>query len=118
VALTRKDLGATVLTALAVVVFAAASQGWNVWLIGDSNRWAAGVIVALGVVTCGFGSPGKDTASRVLGGLGALAAILSVGAIVTGSLTVLALLTLDIVVLWAASLLRHVRHSSHAAASA
>ena len=44
--LTRKDLGASLLTALSVGVFAATHEGWNVWLVGDSRRWAAGVIVA------------------------------------------------------------------------
>lgn len=115
-ALTRKDLEATVLTALAVLVYLATSQGWNVWLVGDSHRWAAGVIVALGAFTCGLGSPGKDTATRILAVLGMGAAVLGVAAIVTGSLTVLALLTLDIVVLWAASMLRHTRRA-HAPAA-
>ena len=109
--LTRKDLAATVLTGLVVLVFAAAHQGWNVWLVGGSNRWAAGAITLLGAFTCGLGSPGKDTATRILAGLGIAAAALAVLAIVTGSLTALSLLTLDIVVLWGASLLRHARRA-------
>lgn len=114
--LTRKDLGATVLTALTVLVLAATQQGWNVWLVGDSHRWAAGAIVVIGAFACGLGSPGKDAASRLLAVLGVVAAGLAVAAIVTGSLTVLSLLTLAIVVLWAASLLRHsVQHAAHPA---
>jgi hypothetical protein len=105
--LTRKDLAATVLTALSVLVFAATHEGWNVWLVGDSHRWAAGAIVLIGAFTCGFGSPGKDAASRLLAVLGIAAAGLAVAAIVTGSLTVLSLLTLVVVLLWAGSLLRH-----------
>jgi hypothetical protein len=105
--LTRKDLAATVLTALSVLVFAATHEGWNVWLVGDSHRWAAGAIVLIGAFTCGLGSPGKDAASRLLAVLGIAAAGLAVAAIVTGSLTVLSLLTLVVVLLWAGSLLRH-----------
>ncbi len=115
-ALTRKDLAATVLTALAVLAFAATHQGWNVWLIGGSHRWAAGAILALGSFTCGLGSPGKGTATRILAALGLGAGILAVVAIATGSLTALSLLTLDYVLLWAASMLRH-SQQGHAAAA-
>jgi hypothetical protein len=106
-ALTRKDLAATVLTALAVFTFAATHEGWNVWLIGGSHRWAAGAIVVLGAFTCGLGSPGKDAATKLLAVLGIAAGALAVLALVTGSLTALSLLTADIVLLWAASMVRH-----------
>jgi hypothetical protein len=106
----RKDAGATVLTALAVLVFAATQQGWNVWLIGGSQRWAAGAITLLGAFTCGLGSPGKDAATRILAMLGMAAGVLAVVAIATGSLTVLWLLIGDIVLLWGASLYRHTAH--------
>jgi hypothetical protein len=49
--LRRKDVGATALTALVVISFFATHGGWNVWLVGDSHRRAAGVILLLGVVT-------------------------------------------------------------------
>jgi hypothetical protein len=106
-ALTRKDFAATVLTALAVLTFAATHEGWNVWLIGGSHRWAAGAILVLGAFTCGLGSPGKDAATKLLSVLGIAAGALAVFALVTGSLTALSLLTADIVLLWAASLVRH-----------
>ena len=41
--LSRKDVAAIALTALVVVTFAATHEGWNVWLVGGSHRWAAGV---------------------------------------------------------------------------
>ena len=113
-ALTRRDLAATVLTALAVLVFAATHEGWNVWLVGGSHRWAAGAITLLGMFTCGLGSPGKDTATKVLAVLGIAAFVLAVLALATGSLTALSLLVVDIVLLWAASLVRHVGHPAHA----
>jgi hypothetical protein len=45
--------------------------------------------------------------------LGAVALVLAVLAIVTGSLTPLSLLVVDIVLLWAASTWRHARHVHH-----
>ena len=45
--LTRKDAVATGLAALAVFVFLATHEAWNVPLVGDSHRWAAAVIMAL-----------------------------------------------------------------------
>jgi hypothetical protein len=107
-ALTRKDLVATGLTAVAVLAFLATHEGWNVWLIGDSRRWAAGAISLLGIATCAQGSPEKGVGTKFLAGLGMLAVVLAVGAIVTGSLTVLSLLVIDMVLLWALSTSRHV----------
>jgi hypothetical protein len=109
--LTRKDAVATVLTILVVLAFAATHEGWGVWLIGDSHRWAAGAIVLLGIATCGQGSPGKDAATKVLAGLGVVALILAVLALVTGSLTPLSLLVVDIVALWTLTTVRHVVHA-------
>ena len=108
--LTRKDAAATALTALCVLVFAATHEGWNVWLVGDSRRWAAGVILALGAGACALGSPGEDWATGVAATLGILAAAFGVAALVTGSLTPLSFLVLDVVVLWAMSTLRHGLH--------
>lgn len=110
--LSRKDLAATGLTALAVVTFFAAHEGWNVWLVGDSHRWAAGVIFVLGILACALGSPSRGVATSVLATLGVLAFVLAVLALVTGSLTFLSLLVVDIVVLWVASTVRHVGHRS------
>lgn len=108
----RKDIAATVLTAVAVCTFFATHEGWNVWLVGESHRWAAGVILILGLLTCSLGSPGSGPATRLLATLGVLALVLAVLAIATGSLTPLSLLVAVIVVLWAASTLRHVGHGS------
>ena len=114
-ALTRKDFAATVLTVLTVVVFAATHEGWNVWLVGDSRRWAAGVIALLGAAACGLGSPGSDTASRLLAALGVATGVLAVIALVTASLTAVSLLTVGIVLLWAGALLRHAAAPGHVA---
>lgn len=108
--LTRKDAAATLLTAAAVLVFFATHEGWNVWLVGGSHHWAAGVITVLGAICCGLGSPGKDVVSRVLMVVGIAAGVLAVIAIATGSLTALSFLVVAIVVLWAASMARHATH--------
>jgi hypothetical protein len=110
--LSRKDLAATAFTALVAVTFFATHEGWNVWLVGGSHRWAAGVISILGALTCGLGSPGRGAATKLLAMLGVLALVLAVLALATGSLTPLSLLVVDIVVLWAASTLRHFSHGS------
>ena len=114
--LDRKDVAATLVTALAVLTFAATHQGWNVWLVGGSHRWAAVAITVIGVVGCGLGSPGKDRATLFLAALGTAAGVLAAIAIATGSLTALSFLTLAIVLLWLASLVRHARHGRTPAA--
>jgi hypothetical protein len=112
--LTRKDVAATVLTALAVLVFLATHEGWGVPLAGDSHRFAAGAIFLLGSLTCGLGSPGKDGATKLLAIFGVAALVLAVLAVATGSLTPLSLLVVDMVALWAVSTLRHARHAAPA----
>jgi hypothetical protein len=109
--ITRKDLTATLLTALAVLTFAATHQGWNVWLVGDSRRWATGVIVVLGALACGQGSRIERTKEMFFfSALGVVALALAVATLWTASLTLLSLLVLDMVVLWAASTFRHALH--------
>lgn len=111
--LSRKDFTATVLTVVAVLAFFATHEGWNVWLIGDSHRWAAGAIFALGALTCGLGSPSKDAVTKLLAVLGTIALVLAIIALLTGSLTPLSLLVVDIVLLWALSTVRHAVHVPH-----
>jgi hypothetical protein len=117
--LTRKDAVATFLTALAVLVFLAAHQSWDVWLIGASNRWAALAITLIGAVACSLGSAademskGMSSATRLLSAVGGLTGLVAIWAIVSGSLTALSLLTAGVVVLWAGSTLRHAWHPTH-----
>ncbi len=106
--LTRKDLAAGALTVLAVLAFVAADAGWGVWLVGGSHRWAAVAVTVLGGLACGEGSPGRDRATWMLGALGVAAGGLALAAIVSGSLLVLSVLTIDVVLLWVGALLRHV----------
>jgi hypothetical protein len=110
--LTRKDAIATVLTALAVAAFVATHEGWNVWLIGGSHRWAAAAILLLGIGTCAQGSAGSSS-RKVSALLGTLAGVLGIVALATGSLTPLSLLVVDIVVLWTISTVDHATHAPH-----
>jgi hypothetical protein len=113
-ALSRKDIVATGLTILVVFTFIATHEAWGVPLIGTSHRWAAAAIALLGIATCGQGSPARGKGTMLVATLGVLALGLAVLAIVTGSLTPLSLLVVDIVVLWAISTARHTAHAPHA----
>lgn len=106
-ALNRKDVAATVLTALAVLVYLANAGSWNVPLLGGSVRWAAGAVLVLGLLSCAQGSPSRDATVYVLGGVGTVALVTAVIAIVTASESALALLVAVTVVLWIASTARH-----------
>jgi hypothetical protein len=109
-AMRGKDIVATLLTALVVLTFAATHEGWNVWLVGDSRRWATGAILLLGMATCALGSRGRDKMTVFLATLGVLALVLGVVSLVTASLTALSILVADIVLLWALSTARHALH--------
>lgn len=119
--LTRKDAAATLVAALAALVFLAAHQSWDVWLIGSSNRWAAVAITVLGAVGCSLGSAGDEmskeggisSATKLLSTVGALTGLFATWAIVSGSLTALSLLTVGVVLLWAGATLRHAWHPTH-----
>jgi len=103
--LTRRDAVATGLTGLAVLAFLATHQSWNVPLIGSSHRWAAAVVLALGIGACAAGA--ERSASVLFGVLGSAALALAVLAIATGSLTPLSFLIADIVLMWTVTTVRH-----------
>lgn len=107
--LSLKDGIAALLTGLAVLAYAATDNGWDVWLIGSSHRWAAAAIGVLGMATCSLGRPGRadDRFTRLLAGLGVATLALLVWALVSGSLTAVALLVLAVVLLFAGATLRH-----------
>lgn len=114
-----KDAFATVLTGLAVLVFAATHQAWDVWLVGSSHRWAAVAILLLGMATCSLGSAelnkgrGMSTTPMLLAAVGVASLVFAVWAIATGSLTALWLLVAATVCLWAGSTLRHAWQPRH-----
>ena len=105
--LNRKDSTVAALALLIVGVFVAASIS-GVPLIGESNRWAAVVILVLGLAAGFLSSPGSDTRSYLLGGLVIAAFLFAVLAMASASLTALALLVVALVALIVASTARHV----------
>ena len=110
---TSKDALATLLTALSGLVFLSAYSSWNVWLVGSSNRWAAGVILLLGMRACSLGSPDKDSKGKTtvfLSALGVIALAAALFTLITASSSGLWILIVAFVALWALSTLRHALH--------
>ena len=103
--LTRKDAVATGFIGLAVFVFLATHEAWNVPLVGDSHRWAAAVIIALGIGACSAGA--RRVNSPLFAVLGGAAFALGGLAVLIGSLTALSLLVADMLVMWAITTFRH-----------
>jgi hypothetical protein len=109
--LTHKDLSATVLTTLVVLTYLATHEGWDVPVVGSSHRWAAAVILVLGINTCAKGSKVDGPTMIAFALLGSFALVLGVLALWTGSLAPLSLLVVDIVVLWALATAHHALHA-------
>jgi hypothetical protein len=107
-ALTGKDLGATVVAALVVLVYAANVQDW--WYLG-SNRWASVTMAAVGALGCPLGARIEQAAPSgpivLLGLLGVAALVVSILAIVTAAQWALLTLAIVLVALWAGATLRH-----------
>jgi hypothetical protein len=108
--LTRKDAVATSLTGLAVLAFLTTHESWDIPLIGSNHRWAAAVILLLGIGACSVGA--RRTTSVLFSVLGGAALVLAILSLITGSLTPLSLLVADMVLMWAIATFRH----SHAPA--
>ena len=104
--LSSKDSTVAALAVLIIGVFIVAYASWGVPLIGDSNRWAAAVILALGLVAGYVRSPGSGARSYLLGGLVIVAFLFAVIALASASLTALALLVVALLALIVASTVR------------
>jgi hypothetical protein len=106
--LTRRDLAATVVAALVVLLYVANTQDW--WYLG-SNRWAAVTMLGVGAIGCPLGARMDQKAPRppivLLGTLGVASLALAVIAIVTGAHWALLALAIVLVALWAGATLRH-----------
>jgi hypothetical protein len=93
-----EDVTATILAAATVMGFTATHQYWDVWLIGDSRRWTAGLLALLAVAM--FGLLARHIGRTLLAVLGCAAVCFAVIAIVTASLTPLSLLAATIILAW------------------
>jgi hypothetical protein len=106
--LTRKDLGGTVVAAVAVLVLVANLQDW--WYLGNV-RWAALTMLGVGMVGCSLGSAFAPDQPRMpvlmLSLLGVVALGLVVAAVVTAAQWALVALTLVLVALWLGATARH-----------
>jgi hypothetical protein len=105
----RKVLG---LAILIVGVFIMALADWGVPLIGNSNRWAATVIIVLGLAAAVLISPGSESRSYVLAGLVVVAFLAAVLVFATASTGALALLVVALLALIATSTARHLTQSA------
>jgi hypothetical protein len=113
--LTRRDAASAVLAGLVALVYLSNTHDWGVPLL-QSNRWAAGAILVLGLGTCALGRAAEDGAEPIvvaLGLLGAAALALAIVALANGAQWALGLLALDTLVLWAGSTLRHATAPIH-----
>jgi hypothetical protein len=105
----HKDLAATVATALAALVYVATHEGWNVWLVGDSYRWAAVVMTLLALAVLAL----ERTDSAAYVRLAVLAGLFAILALISGQLTALSLLLVTIVVLWFETTVRDAWRGTH-----
>ena len=64
----RKDGTVAGLAILIVGVFVTTHEGWGVPLVGGSYRWAAVIIVLLGLVAGALSAPGSEPRSYLLAG--------------------------------------------------
>jgi len=107
--LTRRDAATTVIAVLVALVYLANTHDWGVPLLA-SNRWAAGTVGLLGLVSCTLGrgfDEGATLSMTVLSALGVATLGLLVAAIWTDAQWALGLLVLGTLVLWALSTARH-----------
>jgi hypothetical protein len=99
-----EDVAATLLATATVMGFTATHQYWDVWLIGDSRRWAAGLLALLGVAM--FGLAVRHIGMILFAVLGCAAVCFTGFALWTASLTPLSLLAATIILVWAPAVLR------------
>jgi len=105
-----EEVAATLLMAAAVMGFTATHEGWDVWLIGDSRRWTAGLLSVLGVAMFAFVARHIGTTLAVV--LACAAVCFAGVAFWTASLTPLSLLAATIILVWALAVLRDLFHET------
>jgi hypothetical protein len=99
-----EDVVGTIVIAATVLGYVATHEQWNVWLIGDSRRWTAGLLSVLGIAI--FALASRHVSGFVLGSLLLIGTVFAVIAFWTASLTPLSLLATTIVVVWAIAVFR------------
>jgi hypothetical protein len=90
--------------AATVLGYTTTHESWNVWLIGDSRRWTAGLLTVIAVAM--FGLVARHIGIGMLGLSATFAAVMAVLAFWTASLTPLSLLAASIILAWAVAVVR------------
>jgi uncharacterized membrane protein YGL010W len=108
---TREDVTGSSLVGLSVLAYLATHEGWDVWLVGDSHRWATVVVLALGVLAYAVDAredefPGLTRFTVIA----LVAAVLASLALASGALTPLSLLVALVVAGWAVTTWGHLQH--------
>ncbi len=99
-----EDVASTILATATVMGFTATHQYWDVWLIGDSRRWTAGLLTIIAVAM--FALVARHIGMTLLVVVGCVAACFAGFAFATASLTPLSLLAATLILTWALAVLR------------
>jgi hypothetical protein len=99
-----EDVASTILATATVMGFTATHQYWDVWLIGDSRRWTAGLLTIIALAM--FALVARHIGMTLLVVLGCAAACFAGFAFATASLTPLSLLAATVILAWALAVLR------------
>ena len=107
-----EEIAATLIMAATVLGYITTHERWNVWLIGDSRRWTAGLLSVLAVLM--FALVARHIGATAIAVSAVVAVVLAGLALWTASLTPLSLLALTIVLVWAAAVVRDLFAAPHA----
>ena len=106
-----EDVLATVLMVGTVLGYAATHEAWNVWLIGTSHRWTAGLLSIIAIAMLALVA--RHIGAAAVGILSSIGVVVAVIAFWTGSLTPLSLLGVTIVAVWALAVGRDLFAAPH-----
>lgn len=108
--LTWRDAITTILVVTAVIIAVAAVREWNVPLIGNA-RWAALLLIVIGILMCIAGSSvAQDFSNPYVALMGVLAGgvvLLAIIALIVGAAVYVGLAAALMVVMWLVSAIRH-----------
>ncbi|HZQ64732.1 MAG TPA: hypothetical protein VFA66_05865 [Gaiellaceae bacterium] len=103
-----EDVAAALLVAATVLGFAATHERWDVWLIGDSRRWTAGLLTVLAAAVLALAA--RHIGRTPLVAFAIVALVLAAVSFWTASLTPLSLLAATIVLVWVLAVARDLLH--------
>lgn len=107
-----EEIAAALVMAATVLGYLTTHEHWNVWLIGDSRRWTAGLLSVLAALMLALVA--RHIGASATAVFAVVAAVLAYLALWTASLTPLSLLALTILVVWATAVVRDLFVAPHA----